>query len=292
MRILLFFICLLLGGSALAQGKKKDAVTSWSGNKIINHTNKPGPKAQAKQTIMVHLQTWLGDSMFISTRRDFGGPRELVLPPLDQFGNGRVPGVLEGLLQMAEGDSATVYEVLDSAQIKGLPEGFTHLKSVRYEIVAVDILTEAEIQKMQAEAEAAKGAIMARSVDIKTLVQSHLTDYKAGKLGDKLKKTESGLEYVILEPGTGESIKMGETVSTHYYGVLKSDGMVFDNSFDRGEPVPFTVGQLIPGFNEGMMLLKKGGKAVLFIPSALGYGEQGAGDAIPPNTDLIFYLEL
>lgn len=291
MRTLLFLSCLVVAGNTFAQANKA-SVVSWSGNKIINHTNKPGAKAQVKQTVMVQLQTWLGDSLFISTRRDFGGPRELVLPPLEQFGTGRVPAVLEAILQMAEGDSVTVYETLDSTQRKGLPEGFADLKTVRYEIVAVDVLTNEEIQKLQAEAEAAKSVVVARAGAVKSLVQSSLTDYKAGKLGEKLQKSASGLEYLILEKGAGNPIQMGEAVPTHYYGVLKSDGMVFDNSFERGESVPFTVGQLIPGFNEGMMLLNRGGKAILFIPAALGYGEQGAGDAIPPNSDLVFYLEL
>lgn len=291
MRTLLFLACLVFTGQTFAQSGKAPVV-SWSGNKIINHTHKPGPKAQVKETVMVQLQTWLGDSLFISTRRDFGGPRELVLPPLDQFGSGRVPAVLEAILQMAEGDSVTVYETLDSTQRQGLPEGFSDLKTVRYEIVTVDILTAEELQKLQAEAEAKKAVVVARAGEIKNLVQSSLTDYKAGKLGTKLQKSASGLEYLILEKGTGAPIQMGEAIATHYYGVLKSDGMVFDNSFERGESVPFTVGQLIPGFNEGMMLLNRGGKAILFIPAALAYGEQGAGDAIPPNSDLIFYLEL
>lgn len=67
---------------------------------------------------------------------------------------------------------------------------------------------------------------------------------------------------------------------------------MFDNSFERGEPAPFPVGQLIPGFNEGMQLLNRGGKAILFIPPALGYGEAGAGDVIPSNADLVFYIEM
>jgi FKBP-type peptidyl-prolyl cis-trans isomerase FkpA/FKBP-type peptidyl-prolyl cis-trans isomerase FklB len=67
---------------------------------------------------------------------------------------------------------------------------------------------------------------------------------------------------------------------------------MFDNSYDRGGPAPFNVGSLIPGFNEGMKLLNRGGKALLFIPSKLGYGEQGAGGDIPPNADLVFYIEM
>jgi FKBP-type peptidyl-prolyl cis-trans isomerase FkpA len=67
---------------------------------------------------------------------------------------------------------------------------------------------------------------------------------------------------------------------------------MFDNSYDRGGPAPFNVGGLIPGFNEGMKLLNRGGKALLIIPSKLGYGAQGAGGDIPPNTDLVFYIEM
>lgn len=105
--------------------------------------------------------------------------------------------------------------------------------------------------------------------------------------------TPSGLQYVDTHIGDGEQPQKGQKVSVHYKGMLK-DGTQFDNSYDRGSPIEFMfgVGQVIPGFDEGLETMTVGGKRKLFIPSELGYGERGAGNAIPPNADLIFEIEL
>ena len=94
--------------------------------------------------------------------------------------------------------------------------------------------------------------------------------------------TESGLKYIILKEGNGENPKSGQTVSVHYAGYLVS-GLKFDSSYDRGEPIEFPLGQgkVIPGWDEGISLLKVGGKATLIIPPHLAYGERGAGGVIP-----------
>ena len=93
--------------------------------------------------------------------------------------------------------------------------------------------------------------------------------------------------------GDGQSPKAGQTVSVHYKGSL-TDGTVFDDSISRGQPIEFPIGmgRVISGWDEGILLLKVGGKARLVIPSDLGYGEQGAGGVIPPNATLIFDVEL
>ncbi|MGB3722820.1 MAG: FKBP-type peptidyl-prolyl cis-trans isomerase [Pacificimonas sp.] len=103
--------------------------------------------------------------------------------------------------------------------------------------------------------------------------------------------TESGLEYQVLREGDGASPTADDVVLVHYEGSL-SDGTVFDSSYARGQPAPFGVGQVIPGFAEGLQLMQVGAKYRFFIPSALGYGETGAGAAIPPNSDLMFEVEL
>ncbi len=105
--------------------------------------------------------------------------------------------------------------------------------------------------------------------------------------------TDSGLQYVILEAGDGPSPEPGELVSVHYAGTLE-DGTEFDNSYRRGEPIQFPVGMgmVIPGWDEGIGLLKVGDKAKFVIPPELGYGAQGAGGVIPPNATLIFEVEL
>ena len=104
-------------------------------------------------------------------------------------------------------------------------------------------------------------------------------------------ETESGLQYKLIEEGTGITPEIGDIVTVHYTGTL-IDGTQFDSSLDR-EPItmPLTPGNLIQGWIEGFQLLKEGSKAMLFIPSELGYGIQGNGP-IPPNATIIFDVNL
>ena len=107
------------------------------------------------------------------------------------------------------------------------------------------------------------------------------------------KRTASGLCYVIEKEGTGPQAVSGNTVSVHYAGKLEN-GTEFDNSYKREEPIEFKlgIGQVIPGWDEGIALMKVGAKYKLLIPSNLGYGKRGAGGVIPPNATLIFDTEL
>jgi peptidyl-prolyl cis-trans isomerase A (cyclophilin A) len=106
-------------------------------------------------------------------------------------------------------------------------------------------------------------------------------------------QTASGLRYQIIQEGTGEQATAGQTVSVHYKGQLL-DGTVFDSSYKRQQPIDFVLGQgqVIPGWDEGVSLLKVGDKARFVIPSDLAYGSRGAGGVIPPDAALLFDVEL
>ncbi|MGQ5700933.1 FKBP-type peptidyl-prolyl cis-trans isomerase [Sandaracinobacteroides sp. A072] len=106
-----------------------------------------------------------------------------------------------------------------------------------------------------------------------------------------VKTTESGLQVEMLAAGEGDSPRADDTVLVHYEGRLK-DGTVFDSSYQRGQPAVFGVGDVIPGWTEGLQLMRPGGKARFTIPPELGYGARGAGGVIPPNAVLVFDVEL
>lgn len=103
--------------------------------------------------------------------------------------------------------------------------------------------------------------------------------------------TKSGLQYEVLNEGEGKSPKATDKVRCHYEGRLLN-GEVFDSSYQRGEPADFGLNQVIPGWTEGVQLMKEGAKYRFFIPYLLAYGERGAGSQIPPYSTLIFDVEL
>ena len=107
----------------------------------------------------------------------------------------------------------------------------------------------------------------------------------------KLETTQSGLKYRVLRKGTGAAPKATNKVEVNYHGWL-DNGKVFDSSYQRNQSIEFGLNQVIKGWTEGMQLVGKGGMIELEIPPALGYGDRGAGAAVPPNATLHFLVEL
>jgi FKBP-type peptidyl-prolyl cis-trans isomerase len=106
-----------------------------------------------------------------------------------------------------------------------------------------------------------------------------------------VKTTPSGLQYIVITEGTGKSPKATDVVLVHYRGTLL-DGTEFDSSYKRNQPISFPLNQVIPGWTEGVQLMKEGAKYKFFIPSNLAYGPRGAGGVIGPDETLIFEVEL
>jgi len=160
-----------------------------------------------------------------------------------------------------------------------------------------DSIETMEIVRVGAEAEAFNAVEAFRTFEgsrEKRLAEAKAkADAEMDKIAAGFNKTDSGLRYQILQDGTGAKAEKGQTVSVHYKGQL-ADGTVFDSSYKRNQPIDFAlgVGQVIPGWDEGVGLLKVGDKARFVIPSNLAYGSAGAGGVIPPDATLIFDVEL
>jgi len=122
----------------------------------------------------------------------------------------------------------------------------------------------------------------------KQAAQEFLTKAAAEK---GAKKTESGLVYVELKPGTGEQPKATDKVKVHYQGTL-TDGTVFDSSIQRGQPATFPLNGVIKCWTEGVQLMKVGGKSKLICPSDIAYGDRGSPPKIKPGAALVFEVEL
>jgi len=132
-----------------------------------------------------------------------------------------------------------------------------------------------------------------RSANILGRVKKEGDDFIANFLecNEEATQTDSGVVYYEMTEGSGASPDLQSTVEVHYHGTL-IDGTVFDSSVDRGQTISFPVGGVIKGWQEGLQLMKEGGKCTLVIPSDLAYGDAGSGDVIPPGATLKFEVEL
>jgi len=167
---------------------------------------------------------------------------------------------------------------------KGFRDSYTGAKTLLSEEESRQAIQNFQKQLVAKQAEAMKQQADKNKSD----GEKFLAENK-GKEG--VKTTASGLQYKVTQEGTGKSPTADNTVEVHYKGTL-IDGKEFDSSYKRNQTVTFPVSGVIPGWTEGLQLMKEGGKYQLFVPSALAYGERGAGKEIGPNATLIFDVEL
>lgn len=141
---------------------------------------------------------------------------------------------------------------------------------------------QAMAQQKQMEAQSQKAA------ENKAAGEAFLAENKTKK---GVKTLDSGLQYKVITPGTGDSPDLNDKVKCHYRGSL-INGQEFDSSYKRNEPAEFPVNGVIKGWTEALQLMKEGAKWMLYVPSDLAYGDQGAGNVIEPGSTLIFEVEL
>ena len=245
------------GGAEAAAEATNDTITTATGLKYIIWKKGEGDLAEKGDNVSVHYAGRLLDGSPFDDSYKRGQPFSFPL------GGGRViKGWDEGIAYLNVGDSATLI----------IPSELGYGAADRPTIPANSTLI-FDVQLM----------------DVKKVVKP--VPYKTE--GFDTLTTMTGLRYIRLNETDGTPVTAGSTVAVHYTGYLEN-GTSFDSSISRGEPIsfPIGVGRVIKGWDEGIALLKVGEKARLLIPSALAYGERGAGGAIPPNADLIFDVEL
>ena len=275
----------LIVAVAAACGKNRQQVTD-NGLKYQMHQQSEGTrKGKVGDIMTLHLTLMNNkDSVLRDTHKE-GAPFQMLLQVPRFKGSYE-----EGLTMMGKGDSATFYVSADSLFTKAmqpLPPGVQKGTDIGIAVKVVNVQSEEEYKKTQAvEFEKQKG------IDTKII-----EDYVAKNgLTGKVQKTESGVYYVVTQPGTGPTPSRGDAVQVHYTGKLLN-GKVFDSSRTNpqsgGKPAQFQVGvgMVIPGWEEGVMKMNKGEKATLIIPSTLAYGPRG-NQGIAPNSVLLFDIEL
>lgn len=234
----------------------------------------------------MHVKFKIGDTVMINTyEMNQGQP---VMQPLQ---NPTMEGdLMSGLMRMKAGDSVVFRMLMDTLAVRAhqpKPNWAKPGDYVVWEVKMVDVKT-----KEQVETEAAAKENAQKSADDKLL-----QDYFKAKKITNVKKTASGLYYVVRKPGTGLPPQAGKSVTVNYSGQTLS-GEKFDSNvdpaFNHVEPFTFQLGMrgVIKGWDEGVALMKKGGKVTFYIPSGLAYGDKAAGPKIPANSILVFDIEL
>ncbi|WP_375436806.1 FKBP-type peptidyl-prolyl cis-trans isomerase [uncultured Hymenobacter sp.] len=306
--LVVLYVALGLGGQRV-QAQNFGRTTSGIEYKIYRNTNgryllrtdvnpagDPTYSTRVGKILAAHLQYRTAkDSLLFNTRKELMGiPAQLPLTELKVRG-----GIEDAVALLQPGDSAVFRFNVDSVFAKSFRQPvppfmkkagntMTMLAKVQkimtQEEAAADQQKMAELAQQKAAAEAAR---LLQKDDLQ--IQAYLKKNNLKGL-----KTTGGTYYVVTNPGTGPKPQIGQTVSVLYKGMLL-DGKVFDSSEKQGgKPISFAlgVGQVIPGWDQGLAALTKGTKAILLVPSSLAYGSRGAGPDIPANAILRFDVEL
>ena len=276
-------LCLLFGAVLVACGPKSPFPGyKPTGTGLYYKQIKAGEGEQIKDgdVIKVRLAYYINDSLLYTTD-------VLPEPAYDLVHESLFQGDLyEGFRLMHVGDSMSFMINADSVFNKQfhapiIPDFVTPDAFLRWEVAVDEAMTEEAFHQMKEE----EAAALQRAS--KEALKAYLAEN-----GIEAQPSETGLVYVCTKPGKGPKPANNQTVKVHYTGKLL-DGTVFDSSVDRGEPFEFQLGvhQVIPGWDEGIAMMSKGEKGILYIPSELAYGPRQAGQ-IPPYSNLVFEVEL
>lgn len=274
---------------------RKDAGGSYQPRAVAPAGDAPYP-SRVDHVLLLHLEYRTGrDSVLMATRRGPQAPAAILLPAEVPSGS-----IEEAVGLLLPGDSAVFRFPADSVFAKSfrqpVPSFLRRSGNVLVLIASAQGLrTQADMQAEQERLQAEqRRQAQARSVALMRDDEKAILAYLKRKKA-VARRTAGGTYYLITRPGKGALPRKGQSVSVLYRGTLLSTGQEFDASARHGNtPFSFVLGQgqVIAGWDQGVAMLPKGAKAVLYIPSALGYGERGAGADIPPNAVLRFEVEV
>ena len=279
---------LLMAGCSMGQ---KD-LSETGGYEFIYHKKGTGEKPNPGDYVILNAYVQVNDTIVENSTYTIDTLIQMVQP--------KQPGpqnpIMELLRHVRTGDSVSCVVPVDS--FPQAPPFYRGQPTANYILNVFEVRSPEKFQaiRMKQEAEMAEemALVSARLPEVEATFAKTLADYKSGALKDQMVAVGTqGLEYIVLEAGSGPKKEFGQKVSARYYGGTESDGKMFDTSFKKGSDFSFTIGKssVIQGWHEAFQNLSVGDKAVVFIPSALGYGERG-NPPIPGNADLVFYVEI
>lgn len=274
------FFFLLIASSCQSDGQIKYETTDTGLTYKFHETFAENAKPQLTDIVEITMLYTINDSVIFDSK---AMDREMRFPLMKPVFAG---DFYEGIAFMHKGDSASFLMPADKVfteifNVPTLPDFVKEGDKMRFDIRLKDFLTSADYDAEQRQ---------------KTMKDQLMSDEKMHKYledeGITVEPTASGLVFVEKERGNGKLAKAGQTVKVHYTGRL-TDGTVFDSSHERGQPIEFVLGEgnVIRGWDEGIAMMRAGGKALLVIPFDLAYGERAVGN-IPAFSPLVFEVEL
>ncbi|MFZ1703198.1 MAG: FKBP-type peptidyl-prolyl cis-trans isomerase [Saprospiraceae bacterium] len=285
------FLLIALLSVAVVMGCKDRPTVTPSGYDFKFLTNGSGKEVTPDSYVYFTLEIKDENGKVLQSMGE-GPNMPIMFVPKEKVATDEPNPVLDVLEVSRVGDVIVLTMPVDS--IPNAPADIKDMKYIEYIMTIVNVTDKAGYDKYMSEMEETmnveKNASMEKLPAIEELVKNTIKDYTSNAL--KTTSTNSGLKYYIIENGEGEKVASGQTVSVHYYGSL-INGTQFDNSFTRGQSFAFTAGagQVIKGWDEGIMMMNKGSKGFFFVPAELGYGAQDS-PMIPPNSELVFYVEV
>lgn len=275
-------LILVLSVSIVTACSKGGMKTNPNGLQYRLYSEGTGPKPQTGDIMNLRMTYYSEtDSLLFNTAKMNDTLFQVMLAAPSFKG-----AVEEGFAMLSKGDSATLIVSADSVFEKTfhdkLPPYIKKGSKLRFEVKLIDFITK---DAYEAEKKAKEETSMKEE-------QSKIDEYvKANSIS--VQPTSSGLYFTETQAGKGKPAESGKTVVVNYTGKFL-DGKVFDTSVGKPKPFEFPLGQgqVIPGWDEAISMMKEGGKATILVPSKLAYGQQGAGGVIPPFTPLVFEVEL